>query len=146
MDQNTKNKLTWDDTLVEYLHDSNEDEVVFKQFENSVLPCIKNEDKINWLEVGIGPGTKTLMILKYFKTKFPHKKVYLSVLEPSEKWRDYLKSNGFFKKAKRLCTIVVYPYTLLEYMKMTDIKKIQEFNFITIIHVIYSMEIIEREV
>ena len=55
--------LDWADTLLGYLRSSNEDEQVVRFVGTKILPrLVGTFEKINWLEIGPGPGTKTLPI------------------------------------------------------------------------------------
>lgn len=87
--------LDWNDTLLDYLHSSNEDERVVRFVCDELFPHLaKIGGNINWLEVGPGPGTKTLPIAHGLREVAGERLRSLRMLEPSAAWQRFLRKNN----------------------------------------------------
>ena len=87
--------LDWNDTLLDYLHTSNEDARVVRFVSDELFPIlVRIGANIDWLEVGPGPGTKTLPIAHGLRQVTGERLRSLQMLEPSPAWRDYLRTNN----------------------------------------------------
>lgn len=129
---------SWSDTLTEFLLSSNEDEKVLDLFEENILESLiklNSKKELNWLEVGVGNGDKTLMIAKLLKN---YNRVNLTVCEPSTDWLDYLEDSNFQSKLPSNINLNIQNKTIEE---LVDENTLNDFDFISIIQVMYSQTI-----
>ncbi len=139
----------WEDTLLNYLRLSNEDERVIKFVTKRILPLVeKLSGKIDWLEVGPGPGTKTMKILRGLESLVNSHFGIVQLLEPCRIWRDYLcESQPSLFTSIRSRRVVMSSSSFEDYTaKFSDISGVSEPNFITFFHVLYGHELIESTV
>ncbi len=128
--------LDWGDTLLDYLHSSNEDERVVAFVTTIVLPLLtETEDNIDWLEVGPGPGTKTLPIMHALEPVAKAKLHSLRLLEPAPIWRDFLRRN-----CPALLQLGELSGSRFEEYARFDLERCEQWypNFITCFHVLYD--------
>lgn len=79
----------WEETLRLYLDVSDEDDKVVG-FIETIVPAIRDHldmAALEWLEVGPGPGRKTMQILNSLRSEAGFDTVSLDILEPSDFWQ-----------------------------------------------------------
>jgi hypothetical protein len=134
--------LEWGDSLLDYLHLSNEDERVVSFVTSDVLPVLTRiEDRIDWLEVGPGPGTKTLPIVLALQQVAKDKFRSLRLLEPAQIWRDHLRRN-----CPALLRLSELSEARFEEYARLGLERCDKWhpNFITCFHVLYDSGLIEE--
>lgn len=134
--------LAWGDSLLDYLHSSNEDERVVGFVTGDVLPLLTIiEGRVDWLEVGPGPGTKTLPIARALQRGGKEKLHSLRLLEPARIWRDFL-----CQKCPDLLRFGELSGATFEEYALSDLKDCGKWhpNFITCFHVLYDLGLIEE--
>ncbi len=115
-----------------FLQHSNEDEVDTKYFLRRFLATYQGDrKKLRWLDVGAGPGTKPIQILKGIREYFGN--IELDVLEPSEEWQRKLTEN--FQRAK-LEKIISRKYKTT----WEDFHSTNEYDLITFFHSVYGID------
>ena len=140
-------RFSWSDTELEYLSLSNEDEQVVKFVRTTVLPILVRKTKcVDWLEVGPGPGTKTVQILRIFASDQHSRLESLRLLEPSPKWRGYLRKvqKPLFRSNNK--TFVTLEGSKFErYARREMVRPTEPMpNFMTFSHVLYERTLIDE--
>jgi hypothetical protein len=128
--------LDWGDTLLDYLRLSNEDERIIAFLACRVLPLLTHiADEIDWLEVGPGPGTKTLALARVMERMSNVRLRSLRLLEPAATWRAVLRQN-----CPTLLRIGELSEARFEEFARFDQKNRDPWhpNFITLFHVLYD--------
>ena len=139
--------FSWADTLLNYLKLSNEDERIVNFVRSAVLVSLADlRESIDWLEVGPGPGTKTLQILQsYSRQGCPHLHS-LRLLEPNPKWRGYLRKvqKPLFQSDKKT-SVTLEGCNFERYARREMIRPTEPIpNFITFFHVLYEKTLIDE--
>lgn len=128
---------SWADTLLYYLDASTEDEAVVGLFDETFLREIRSylsTPVLKWLDVGPGPGTKTVGIYERLITSCSFETVNLSILEPSSFWiRQVTARNGSFHLD------AAYQATFEAF----GTEKLCTFDLISLIHVLYDRALTE---
>ncbi|MBN2331027.1 MAG: hypothetical protein JXC85_04365 [Candidatus Aenigmarchaeota archaeon] len=134
--------LTWEDTLLDYLRTSNEDEQVVNFVSKTILPQLTSRfDKIDWLELGPGPGTKTQLILEDIMGSAQAHLRSLRLIEPSVAWCDFIRRNT----PEILNTIKIFEMSFNDYLySESRLYDKWQPNFVTCFHVLYEYELIEE--
>jgi hypothetical protein len=139
--------FSWNDTELDYLSMSNEDERVVGFVRAAILPLLARvRSPINWLEVGPGPGTKTARIFQIFVSDQHSRLESMRLLEPSPKWRGYLRKmqKPLFRPNKKSFVILkgikFETYARREVISPTDPIP----NFITFFHILYEKILIDE--
>jgi len=130
----------WQETLLDYLGSSNEDDQIIKFISEIILPELSKLEEIVWLEVGPGPGTKTKQIVQSIrKSKTTHLR-QLCMVEPSLTWREFQTTHcPDLVKVGELLDLTFEDY-VHGYSEVTRFHP----NFITCIHVLYESELIDK--
>ncbi len=131
--------------LTYFLKHSNEDKIDARWF-TKTLPFfspeienkIKNKQKIKWLDVGTGPGTKPLEIAKNIIQQFGAK-IEFTAVEPSEEWIKIFKENLKSSKIQKDKFELKVLKTTWE--KFVDNNK-EAFDLITFFHSVYGIGIV----
>ncbi len=110
-----------------FLKHSDEDRVDSSAF----LKEFTKEGNLEWLDVGAGPGTKPIEILK--KGLIERCNVRLDILEPSEEWMRILTDNF---KMNGLSSLIRRKYKT----KWEDFNIDSEYDLITFFHSIYGID------
>jgi hypothetical protein len=132
----------WGDTLLDYSRSSNEDERVIDFAISTLLSLITETEKsIDWLEVGPGPGTKTLPIAHAVERVAKEGLRSLRLIEPAQIWCDFLRRN---------CPALLQLGELFE-ARFEDYARFESKgsgqwhpNFITCFHVLYEPRLTEE--
>lgn len=95
---------------------------------------IKAGETIKWLDIGTGPGTKPIKIIKFLEKKYGSK-IEFTALEPSNRWINIFKKN--LKKHPRAQTKVIRT-KWEEYI----ISQKGQFDLITFFHSMYGIKIV----
>ena len=134
--------ICWEDTLLTYLRLSNEDEEVVKFVSTTVLPQLTRRfDKIDWLDLGPGPGTKTQLISKVITGLAETNLRSLRLIEPSAAWCDFIRR----RTPDILGTIEIFEMSFKDYL-YSESRLYDQWqpNFVTCFHVLYEYELIEE--
>jgi len=114
--------------LEHFIQHSDEDEVIsddfLKRFSN-----IYQRKELRWLDVGAGPGTKLIQILRGLD-----KTVELNILEPSAEWQRILAQNF---KIEGLSSIISRKYQI----RWEEFKTSEKYDLITFFHSVYGIGI-----
>lgn len=132
---------SWSDTLIEFLKSSNEDERVLALFLQNVLPEITgyfSASTLNWLEIGVGDGNKTLEIAKSIKKLNKFNAVNLTLCEPSVDWLVTLHSTGIYKQ---LLSCAKLEYITKSIEEFTEDLQQGHFDFVSLVQVMYNSSI-----
>jgi hypothetical protein len=127
--------MDWHDSLLDYLAASNEDSCAIRLFSEVVLSEVRSyRESISWLDVGPGPGTKTVEIYRMLQET--GKLARACVLEPSRDWRRFLQARALNGE------IQVCPLTLQRYAELERRGDYVPPNLVTLFHVVYSKSLI----
>lgn len=111
-----------------FLQYSDENEVDSDTF----LREFSKKDSLKWLDVGAGPGTKPIRILK--KGLINQCSVKLDILEPSEEWMriltDNFERNGLTKLIRRKYSV-----------RWEDFNESKRYDLLTFFHSVYGIDI-----
>jgi len=123
--------------LLDFIEHAEEDEVDSINFLKE-LKNFKLSRKIDWLDVGAGPGTKLVMILEGDKNNeglLQSKNINLDITEPSIDWRKMLLENfGGANLEKHLKNVYLYEWE--DFIEQKEIT----YDLITFFHSAYGIE------
>lgn len=129
---------SWSDSLTKFLKSSNEDERVIALFNESILPEIRQqfcEDTLNWLEIGVGDGNKTLGFANAITSSRCFAKINLTICEPSLDWIVKIESSGIEKQICEAASVDFVRTTIEDFLE-TAIPR--SYDFISMVQVMYS--------
>lgn len=130
--------------LTYFLKHSDEDKIDAKWFIKTmpffspeIETRIKNKQKIKWLDVGTGPGTKPIKIIKNIKQQYKAD-IEFTAIEPSAEWIKIFKENLKSSKIQKDKFQVNIVQTTWENFIRNNKKT---FDLITFFHSVYGIEI-----
>jgi len=135
-----KKPPSWRDTLSHYLESSNEDSRVVACFEHSIIPRIRSRKDLVWLDIGPGPGTKTVGMYKALLNA-GIQVTQAQAIDSDMAWHSEFLSRAkdfahCFPEAAQLVLNSTSLHTLTQ--RRSNTLGLREPNFITCIHVLYE--------
>jgi len=137
-------EYTWIDTLSPYLSSSNEDEAVITFFRRRVVLIVRKElgaVPIHWLDVGTGPGTKTIGFAEALADEVGGERIDLVMLDPefaASKHSSRRLVDAIGRVVGSAQTVTV---TLERYREEVNGRRICS-NLLTAIHLLYSPSLV----
>lgn len=139
------NPPVWEDTLLNYLASSNEDDCVVDFFEKHILDTCKQFSSLNWLEVGPGPGTKTIRIMDLLSSiEFPRLDKAVAC-EPSARWRAHIRKALVSYHSSYQPMLQIRSCSFRTILKEYAARRTALLpNLITLIHVMYDHDVLQQ--
>lgn len=137
---------SWADSIDTYLFSSNEDERIISFFQRIILPVVQVEMRqgtMKWLDIGTGPGTKTLQFAVMLANLVGKERVSLTMIDPLFQVKPSLMRNLEQAAAIDVACAKANGLTLERYVKEAAEAEVSSINLVTAIHLLYLPSLVE---